>query len=305
MEENILKLIEDIQKEKNEKYEIKDLPLNIVVEFNKKYFDKYKYILLENALEYTNKNKTIYYERLIEEYKDDVKEMLNTDTLFQATTTKYGIINIYNKLSINIDNYETNNKNEEYIFITDLYRNIALAILNSNSDELLEEDKQYKVLDELLYTKNLDHLLTKECSLITEETISFYKHLLMRFILSDNFLYFESLIFENELDEIINQCTETDEEYDEAILDDYELEDIEEYKAEIDEDILNYIYNCIKTNRYILPANKKLRYKIYDTFITYNMYIRSQTYDLTHLEDNDKILELKKINPLCLLEKKY
>lgn len=307
MEESILKIIKEIQKEKNKTYEIKDLPLDIIIDFNKKHFEKFKHILLENALEYINTHKTIYYERLIKDYKNDIEEMLNIDTLFQATTTKYGIINIYNKLSMNIDNYETNTKNntEEYIFITDLYRNIALAILQTNPNINFEENKQYEILDELLYTKNLDHLLSKECSLLTEESIPAFKYILIRFILSDNFLYFESLIFENELDEIINECMDEYDEFDESSLEDYEQEDIEEYKTEIDEDILNYIYNCIKTNRYILPTDKKLRHKIYDIFITYNMFINSQTYDLTHLEDNDKILELKKINPLCLLEKKY
>lgn len=286
MEENIIQIINNIQKEKNQRYNINDIPLDIIIEFNKKHFNNFKNILLENALEYTNKNKTIYYENLIK--NNNTGELLK-DTLFQATTTKYAIMNIYNKL--NPEN------NIEFIFINDLYRNILLSIIDPY---LNDTNQKNEIIDKIIFTDSYDNVIYKECSFINEEDINIYKYLLTRFILSDNFLYLESLKIEKEIDELLDELVEENEED----LMDYNLDDIEEYETEIDEEILDYIYNCIYQNQYNLPRDKNLRYRIYDTFITYNMFIRSQTYDLTHLEDNDKILELKKINPICLLEKK-
>lgn len=324
MEKEIIKIINNlIYKDKiNELYNKREenisLPLNegkinfkVISDFNEEYFKKYEQTLIENALIYALKNKETnkYYIDFINNNIDELSSKINEDIMIKTKTTELAYYNIKN-ISNEIDS-EIKNKNKDlfnkinltYInlnSLTILYRNIIMNFIDIGDDL-----NKNKLLDVVLYTNNYDnYIINTSKGVLNKKNINYFKQILIRLILSDNYLFLESLQMEEEFDEHLK---EIEIEYNIIDPDDelYEnnTSESEDIFKEINSEILNYIKNNIIINTYTLPRDEELRYQIYSNFITYNEFVFEREYDFETIKNNDdKILNLKKINPFYKLD---
>lgn len=289
-----------------------DISFNILIDFNNKYFDKYKIILFENALIYALYTNNKEYLNHLKENEN--KDPLNSNLLFQTMTTKLAYKNLYNKYINNI-NYDKKIKDKYFnIFdkykymdeknietITSLYRKILLNYLNKYSMEDTEI-----ILDNFINSNILDKdFINNSNGIININNLPYYKYMITKLIFSDNYLHLKSL--EKEEYDSMNDYSKNELDYDE---DDYEydfeeknLEKEDELLTEIDNKILDYIETSLTNKTLILPADEELRLNIYAKFIAYNLYLCNFKYDFENIkEDTDTIKKLKKINPVYMLD---
>lgn len=286
------------------KIDIINIPKDIVDNFIDKYFNQYEETLIKNSLIYALSNEKKDYLKLYLNNQTNFNEYLKLNNEQKLITTRYALQNIYTKIVNNINNdnqiIESNpnyfKDNYDYIFITELYRMLLLELINPKLD-----NDVYNTLDQIFYTNKLDKEIIKQFCTFTKQDLYLFKKIVIRFLLSDNFVYFESLKYDLETEEELS--LENEDEFIEELDEDFNIEGIQEYEVEVDDEILDYIYECIENNTFILPEDNDLRYRIYETFIKTNVDIVNKQYDLINIEDNNKTLELKKINPLYLLEK--
>lgn len=298
-----------------------ELNFKVLVDFNNNYFNKYQYILLNNALTYALKQNNKDYLNFIKENIDRLKEYLETEMMFRIKTIELAYKNLINKF------YENKYKDEEIIeqnkdfyekinkiftkkeFITQIYRKIIFEFINST-----DEDKE-ELLDHFLSTDYFDNdVITLSENFIEKNSINNFKKIIVRLILFDTYLHIQSLYMEEEIDKHINNIYKKyhNEGYDENTYydedldtDDFDEEDFEMLNEENDMKILEYIDYCIQNNRFELPSDETTRMNILAKFLTYNVYSdkNGRNYDIETIEqDTEKKLTLKKINPLYKLE---
>lgn len=309
----------------NERKEEIDYPLNLnlstnyktILDFNDKYFDKYEYTLLINAIIYNLENNPN--SRLLNDLKNNInniREYINSSLILRAKIIQDAISNIKlisykdkEKIKINkalnlkvINNYKVifDKINEQYInvnSITEIYRKTLFKFL----DVYNRYDITY-YLNVFLTSNNLDKAFLQNNNLITKDNLFEYKRTLIRMILSDNYLIIESDLHEKDIDDLIadiklNYYDEDDEDY----KDEDEVEE-EIKELENDKEILEFITNCIEDNTYYLPKNNRIKNIMLENFIDYNN-INSKEYEISVVEENkEKKLNLIKINPLYKLD---
>ena len=327
MEEEILKIInqmlyqDKIDELYNKKEEIIIYPIKVnkinfkvLSDFNEQYFNKFEQLIIENAILYAlkNKDKFNYYLDFIENNINNLSEELNENVIIKIKTTELAFYNIQNKED-KIDNelkekYSDlfNKINLLYINlnpITTVYRNIIMDFIDVGDDMNKE-----RLLDTIFYTSNYDnYLISVSKGVLNSNNIELYKYILIRLILSDNYLYIESLLKEDEYDEHLKELKieyqiNTDfNDYQNEYED--ESNNIENVYKEINLEILNFIKNNIFLNKFSLPKDDEIRYQIYMNFITYNEYTFEREYDFDTIKnDDEKVLNLKKINPLYKID---
>ena len=314
-----------IEQYANERKEEIDYPLNLnlstnyktILDFNDKYFDKYEYTLLINAIIYNlehNPNS-----RLLNDIKNNInniREYINSSLILRAKIIQDAISNIKlisykdkGKIKINkdpnlkvINNYKAlfDKINEQYInvnSITEIYRKTLFKFL----DVYNRYDITY-YLNVFLTSNNLDKAFLQNNNLITKDNLFEYKRTLIRMILSDNYLIIESDLHEKDIDDLItdiklNYYEEDNEDYKDEDEVEEEIRDLEN-----DKEILEFITNCIENNTYCLPKNNRIKNMMLENFIDYNN-INSKEYEISVVEENkEKKLNLIKINPLYKLD---
>ena len=268
---------------KIKKEDFDNIPFNILVDFTKEYFEKFKDTLFENALIYTLEHNENNYLNHIKKNEININNISNQEITFMAITCNYAIKNIFNKIINKIDNSKNIKKMNpnyfnllnKYTFISNLYRNTTLELLNLVNTK----KEQAEILDILLYKEDLDHIIIHKLNFLNSENIKTFKTLLKRLILADNYLFFKSF-------EIVDELCNEDEKYENSF----------------NYDILGYIEECLDINRLIMPKDTDLRHEIYDMFITYNQFIDNKNYDLDNLKKEGHALNLIKINPFSYIE---
>ena len=314
-----------IEQYANERKEEIDYPLNLnlstnyktILDFNDKYFDKYEYTLLINAIIYNlehNPNS-----RLLNDIKNNInniREYINSSLILRAKIIQDAISNIKlisykdkGKIKINkdtnlkvINNYKAifDKINEQYInvnSITEIYRKTLFKFL----DVYNRYDVTY-YLNVFLTSNNLDKAFLQNNNLITKDNLFEYKRTLIRMILSDNYLIIESDLHEKDIDDLITdiKLNYYDEDNDDCKDEDEVEEEIRD--LENDKEILEFITNCIENNTYCLPKNNRIKNMMLENFIDYNN-INSKEYEISVVEENkEKKLNLIKINPLYKLD---
>ena len=314
-----------IEQYANERKEEIDYPLNLnlstnyktILDFNDKYFDKYEYTLLINAIIYNlehNPNS-----RLLNDIKNNInniREYINSSLILRAKIIQDAISNIKlisykdkGKIKINkdtnlkvINNYKAifDKINEQYInvnSITEIYRKTLFKFL----DVYYRYDVTY-YLNVFLTSNNLDKAFLQNNNLITKDNLFEYKRTLIRMILSDNYLIIESDLHEKDIDDLITdiKLNYYDEDNDDCKDEDEVEEEIRD--LENDKEILEFITNCIENNTYCLPKNNRIKNMMLENFIDYNN-INSKEYEISVVEENkEKKLNLIKINPLYKLD---
>lgn len=304
-----------------------DFPINITTEinfkvltdFNAKYFDKYQYILLNNALVYALKHNNKDYLVFVKEHKNNLKNKLKNEMIFRIKTIELGYKNLINKFYVN--NYKDEdiiNENKKLFeklneisikkeTINQVYKNIIFNLINNTYDNKVE------LLNHILSTNDFDkNIIELSNGIIEKNDINYFKSIITRLILGDVFLHIQSVYleeeFDNDIDNLYNSYykeeydnNEYEEELDYDDYDDYDDEDLDEFEKEIDMKILKHIENCVNNNIYVLPKNKDVRFDILSYFLIYNTYTDTsdRNFDIETVEkDKEKKLILKKINPL-------
>ena len=314
-----------IEQYANERKEEIDYPLKLnlstnyktILDFNDKYFDKYEYTLLINAIIYNlehNPNS-----RLLNDLKNNInniREYINSSLILRAKIIQDAISNIKlisykdkGKIKINkdpnlkvINNYKAifDKINEQYInvnSITEIYRKTLFKFL----DVYNRYDITY-YLNVFLTSNKLDKAFLQNNNLITKDNLFEYKRTLIRMILSDNYLIIESDLHEKDIDDLITdiKLNYYDEDNDDCEDEDEVEEEIRD--LENDKEILEFITNCIENNTYCLPKNNRIKNMMLENFIDYNN-INSKEYEISVVEENkEKKLNLIKINPLYKLD---
>ena len=306
--------ISKLYKEHSTKYEfpinlnVDNIPFNIVYDFNTEYFEQYCTILLENAFLYGIKNKKNKFIQHFLNNLDNLKNELESETMFKIKVSEYGIKNIFNnhykntkddKLRIKYNKTITKikNYNINITSITNIYRNLIIEFIeNHNNDE--------RIIDYIIYTKKYDYELLENNNYINKENISNFKIMLIRLILTDAFLYLENkkITDDDDLDIEIITDLESENEYESEEYDEYNSD--KEKENEINMNILNHIYLCIKNNNFTLPKDLETRYNLYAIFNAYNS--DDLNYKKLYFDnisgDKNKVLLLKKINPCYNLD---
>jgi len=268
---------------KIKKEDFDNIPFNILVDFTKEYFEKFKDTLFENALIYALEYNENNYLKHIKKNEININNISNQEITFMAITCNYAIKNIFNKIINKIDNSKNIKKINpdyfnllnKYTFISNLYRNITLEILNL----LNTKEEKLKVLDVILNREELDHVIIHKLNFLNSENIKTFKSLLKRLILADNYLFFKSFEVDDQL------CDEN-----------------EKYETGFNYHILEYIEECLENNKFLMPKDKDLRHEIYYMFISYNQFIDNKNYDLENLKKEGYALQLIKINPFSYIE---
>lgn len=301
-----------------------DFPINleivpnvkVICDFNEEYFNKYEQCLVINSLIYALENNEENYLKFFLENINKLKNTLENDMLFRIKLTEFAIKNIVNKLDTSKNklffdsklNEITIMKYKEFfekinliytkiIPITRLYYNYLINFLSNFNDNEIEH-----YLDLFLTSNKYDKEFIKSTDgFIKENEIKTYKNFIVREIFSDNYLQLETYFFEKELDKHINELDKQYTLYEEDEFDDdYDNED--DYYDKVDKIILKYIYHCIEHNTICLPKDDYLRRYMLVKFLVYNSSF-DKNYEIETLESNEeKILNLKKINPYYKLD---
>ena len=201
--------------------------------------------------------------------------------------------------------------------LNNFYREIIMNFLNN-----INEVEKENILDTLILNNIFDNSIIKlSNNLINDKNILVFKIILIRLILFDNYIHIESVMSDKNIEndyhidrEELDSLDDETDYYEDDLEDEYEEDnDIEvEVTENIDSEelyknenklILTHIKNCIENNKYVLPNDKNLRNVIYSRFITYNLYVKNRENDYLLLNKNkEKVLNLKKINPLYKLD---
>lgn len=314
-----------------------EFPLNItlnykiIADFTDEYFFKYENILVENAIINALENNECKYIEFLNNHINDLKETLDNNIAFRIKTADLALKNIINKIYFNKNNDEKIKKDNKDIFnkiknvytsvnsISLTYRKFIMTFLETKNE--LEKEK---LLDIFILSNIFDSIIIDiSNNLLKPKDLLDFKIILIRLILFDNYLHIETIkedseeekdneniyyLDHKELGSVEEEVyEEKDEEY---ILDDddinveiVEMVDCNKLYNEENKLILTHIKNCIKYNKYVLPEDENLRTAIYSRFISYNLYIpnKEENYNLIK-DDKEKVLNLKKINPLYKLE---
>jgi len=313
-----------------------EFPLNItlnykiIADFTDEYFFKYENVLIENALINALENNESKYLEFFNNHKNDLKELIDNNIAFRIKTSDLAIKNIMNKIYFNKNNDEKIKNNNKEIFnkikniytsvesLGVVYRKIIMTFLESKND--IEKEK---LLDIFLLSNLFDSVLVDlSNNLLNPKNMLEFKKMLIRLILFDNYLHIETTkddkeekdnentyyLDQEELDsmgeEIYNDVEEDEDLDNEDIqVEVVEMVDCDDLYNKENKLILSHIKNCIKYNKYVLPEDEDLRFTIYSRFISYNLYIpeKEENYNLIK-DDKEKVLNLKKINPLYKLE---
>lgn len=290
-----------------------EINFKVLTDFNANYFDKYQYILLNNALVYALKHNNKDYLLFIKEHINNLKNYLKNEMMFRIKTIELGYKNLINKFYLN--NYKDKdiiNKNKNLFkkineisvkkeTINQVYKNILFNLINNTYD------KKPELLNQILSTNEFDkHIIELSNGIIDKNDINHFKNIIIRLILGDTFLH----IVSNYMDEEYNDDSDNlyyKEDYDDKYENeqDYDDKDLDEFEKEIDMKILKHIEICVNNNIYVLPNDEDLRNDIISYFLIYNTYTDDNTrkFDIETIEqDKEKKLVLKKINPLYKLD---
>lgn len=275
---------------------IEELSFDVLLDYNKEHFNKNKYILLKNALEYIIYTNNQKYINIFNDNNKELNKLINDEVVFRANITNFAFKNIKNKLNNLYKDEEIINKNKELFnktcnyYSVNSYGNICRKIILdfiskfNNNEEI--------ILDNILLTKKYDEkLINYSEEFLNKNNINEFKNFISRIILFDNYLHIKSMEIYNEDDDlnIYDDIVDFDDEYDEIPL--------------MNKEILNYIDECLELNSLSLPEDTELRLNMYIYFITYNTYIDDKNFDLENIkDDNTNIKILKKINPLYLID---
>ena len=307
---------------------IDKIPFNILYDFEEEFFEKYKYILLENSFIYSCLIEDKEFKKHFISSIDILKNNID-DIFFKLKICEYGIKHTFNK-TFNNELNETEIRNTyNYIFeklntyntkistINNLFREIILNYLQN-----FKENTEI-ILDEILTTnKHDENIIIASDEILDKEKIIYFKKFICKLILTDNFIY------------LINSLENNYTEYDYKIIpktiipnnknnysnikyknnynyEDYE-EEYEDYEDNYEEEkiiyeintkVLKYIKNCIKTNKYYLPKDNEIRYNLFSNFLIYNTYNNDRQKDIKNISNNkENIKELKKLNPIYFLD---
>lgn len=316
MEKEIYSLLKNLYtknfKTSNDSNNITNIVIN---EFTNIYFNKYKEFLFENALIYSIRKNNNYI-NMFNVY--NLVHKLNYDMKFQLLTVEYAIYNIYDKLVKNINCDDKIKKEYKDIFkyknvklesITNKYRKIILKLVELNEDKEI-----YEILYAVFNTTNYDNdLINIGKGVLNKNNLKTYKSILIRLILSDNFLHLKSLEKEEELDKRINEINQmynNDEEYIESEEFKYNYDEVEELQiiedkliSDDDRNILLFIEDFIDNNHIDIDILKKIKINIYNNFVWYNIDVSLQSYDIDNIKEySDIVKKIKRINPLFILD---
>lgn len=78
-----------------------EINFKVLADFNANYFDKYQYILLNNALVYALKHSNKDYLIFIKEHINNLKNYLKNEMMFRIKTIELGYKNLINKFYLN------------------------------------------------------------------------------------------------------------------------------------------------------------------------------------------------------------
>lgn len=175
------------------------------------------------------------------------------------------------------------NRNYNIEFITKKLRKIILSFLNNYNTS------DYEVLLDLFFTSDiLDNKIIEYNNLFNKNNLKYYKNLLFKIILSDNYLYLKS-----------TQKDITIEYYDvnnEQLED--EIDEDNDFVHYMDEKILN-----ILENNDLYELDEEIRLNLYSNFIVYNVLLSEQKQDYENIKDDTTAIKtLKKINPIYFLD---
>lgn len=278
------------------------------------YYDKYKEVLLENALVYAIETKNKDYLDFIKENLSNIKETVSSDMAFKLKTSELAIKNFIRKSFIKDKEIKVNSmlnkktiSNNKDLFdkiqkafikkesISNFYMNIILDFISLQPEENKED-----YLSKLLTSKELDNNIIKKYGL-NDKDLEFLKLFIIRKILADNFIEITVFNYEEELD---NKLREIDSTY--QYNEDKELDDEMEYDDEFSTDdykeydikALDHIEKCINSNTYLLPNDYNLRFYMINNFLAYSGD-KNKIYEIQTIESDKKLLKtLKQINPL-------
>ena len=270
------------------------LPFNVVVDFNKLYFDKYKDILIENSIIYAIRNNDkIFIEFFCQNLKN-LSNLIDNEPMFKIKLSEYAIKHIINKhydKDINDNNIKSkysnifsqiNSNSTKILSFTNMYRKIIIEFIKNN--EKNNENEYF--LDSFLSSTYYDELFIKSSNgLINSKNIIEYKRQLIRLIFADVYVILEnetkesnenydSLTKDEKLKCYLEELKEIYGEDSEEMNNTFIVDDLtdEEFADDIDKTILNYIHTSIKNNKYVLPQSDEIRLNLYAIFIAHNSY---------------------------------
>ena len=291
-----------------------EFPLNLkintnaktIMDFNDEYFKKFELTLLNNSILYALENNEDIFLGFIKDNFDNLKKVIDGDLLFRIKITEFAIKNISSKLDNNLNfNKHLNNNTlgsykelfnkisniyTSYDSITNLYKKLLYDFIKNNIDDIPDSEL---FLDDFLNSNKYDkQFMFSSNGIINETNILFYKSVLVKMILGDNYILSEVYLYENDIDEYLS-------EFD----DDYDEED-DEYYVDTCKDILDYLDICLDNNKFGLPMNEDLRYEMYSRFFEFNDDFFDKSLDIDTVESNKEMkLKLKRINPLYIFDK--
>lgn len=175
------------------------------------------------------------------------------------------------------------NKNYNIEFITKKLRKIILSFLNNYNTSDCE------VLLDLFFTSDiLDNKIIKYNAFFNENNLKYYKNLLFKIILSDNYLYLKS----TQKDIIIEYYDVNNEQLED------EIDEDNDFVHYMDEKILN-----ILENNDLYEIDEEMRLNLYSNFIVYNVLLSEQKQDYENIKDDKNAIKtLKKLNPIYFLD---
>ena len=289
------------------KLEIKSTP-KVINEFIKKYFYKYEDVLIVNALVYSIvNNDDSFINELKEVFKGDYnnyKMSLLNNIALQYKIADLAVKNIIGNCvienSILIFKPDNNNKiidNNKGLFdeilsnyikvdaIFNYYRKIMFGFIEIAQKYLPDTDA---FLNVFLESNTFDdEFLKYATNYIKKENLSFFKSVIKKMIICDNYVFSELAI----------------EEYEDIFEnDDVDIEEVEESneRLKIYRNILDYIEICSETNNFELPNDDEIKLEMINNFIVYEQDTSLDRQEDIKLieEDPETHFKLKKINPL-------
>lgn len=282
-----------------------------IIDFNLNFFDKYKVTLIKNAVIYAIENKIDEYLKFVKNHIDNLNEVLENEIFFKTKTTELAFKNIaYKVRGVDKDGYlrmdtdlnnNTINKNKDLFnrisnnfikieFITSKYRKALFNFLN-----VYDISDMDVYLNMFLITDKLDNVFIDETDFVTKENINEFKKIIIRMILSDNYIQLETYMYEQKLDEKIDEILDKNDSANEEIEDEYDHDEMNDFVLQLK--TLDFINKCIVNNKYVLPNDDFIRFKLINNFLVYNVDY-DKSYDIETIEQNKKKkLNLLKINP--------
>lgn len=271
--------------------DMENIPINfrVALKFSNDLFDEFADILYQNALEWAVANKDIKFLLAFKTNKNNFKNFISDNILVKAKITQLGIKNIFKKQAN--ENYVQliNTLKDKYktIFNTLAFKEVDTIINKVRKIlimffETFDEENFNNAIEELLYsTKHDDYIISISDGLVDKKSITILKKIVKLIILEDNFII---LTFARD-DQSIPYYEETEDE-----------EDLLEYENNIDEDILDFIDECIDNKHIELPVDNVLKDEMYDNFFNY-LYTSIHDDFKEEYKDTDEMKKLKKIDP--------